>query len=83
MLWPSIFAKFLEGSKGTEKICAPATREECNNYDLLLPVSRDWPIMMIGPGGLLLVISHLFVRVGHKSRGEAEASGVGDDDHQQ
>jgi len=38
---------------------------------------------MIGPGGLLSVISHLFVRVGDKSRGEAEASGVGDGDHQQ
>jgi hypothetical protein len=50
---------------------------------LLLPVSRDWPIIIIGPGGLLLVISHLFVRFGDKSRGEAEASGVGDGDHQQ
>jgi len=38
---------------------------------------------MIGPGGLVLVISHLFVRVGDKSRGEAEASGVGDGDNQQ
>jgi hypothetical protein len=26
---------------------------------MLLPVS-DWPIIMIGPGGLLLVVSHLF-----------------------
>jgi hypothetical protein len=34
MLWPSIFAKCLEASEGTEKVCAPATREECNNYDL-------------------------------------------------
>jgi hypothetical protein len=26
---------------------------------MLLPVT-DWPIIMIGPGGLLLVVSHLF-----------------------
>jgi hypothetical protein len=38
---------------------------------------------MIGPGGLVLVISHLLIGPGDKSRGEAEASGVGDGDHQQ
>jgi len=33
-------------------------REECNKYDLT--VVTDWSIMMIGPAGLLLVVSHLF-----------------------
>jgi hypothetical protein len=31
-----------------------------NMIYLLLSVS-DWPIIMIGPGGLLLVVPHLFV----------------------
>jgi len=30
-----------------------------NRIQLLLHVS-DWPIIMIGPGGLLLVVPHLF-----------------------
>jgi hypothetical protein len=38
-------------------------RRVINMIRLLLPVS-DWPIIMIGPGGLLLVVFHLFaVRV--------------------
>jgi hypothetical protein len=43
------------------KSCAPA-REECNKYDLTgaAPCVYDWHIIMIGPGGLLSVISHLF-----------------------
>jgi len=32
-------------------------REECNKYDLTVVT---WSIMMIGPAGLLLVVSHLF-----------------------
>jgi hypothetical protein len=44
--------------------CAPL-REECNKYDLTgaLCLWLAWPAnhkWMIGPGGLLLVVSHLF-----------------------
>jgi hypothetical protein len=45
-----IFVQFAEAGK----CCAPA-RDECNKYDLVLPVF-DWPIIMIGLGGLLLVV---------------------------
>jgi hypothetical protein len=31
-------------------------REECNKYDLMLIRIFDWLIIMIGPGGLLLVV---------------------------
>jgi len=52
------FAQFAaEAGKKAHHSCAPA-REECNKYDLsecLLPVF-DWSIIMIGPGGLLLVV---------------------------
>jgi hypothetical protein len=30
------------------------------NMNLLLLSVSDWPIIMIGPGGLLLVVHHLF-----------------------
>ncbi len=36
-------------------------REECNKYDLTTAPFFDWPIIMIGPGGLLSVVPHLFV----------------------
>ncbi len=39
--------------------CAPAKYSVLNMIYLLLSVS-DWPITMIGPGGLLLVVTHLF-----------------------
>ncbi len=35
--------------------CAPA-REECKKYDLMVIRIFDWSIIMIGPGGLLLVV---------------------------
>jgi hypothetical protein len=36
-------------------------RKECNKYDLTATQCvSDLPIIMIGPGGLLLVVSHLF-----------------------
>jgi hypothetical protein len=35
-------------------------KKECNKYDLLLLSVSGWPIIMIGPGGLLLVVPHLF-----------------------
>jgi hypothetical protein len=34
-------------------------REECNKLDLTAGPCH-WPIVMIGPGGFLLVVSHLF-----------------------
>jgi hypothetical protein len=37
----------------------PAEKSVINMILLLISVS-DWPIIMIGPGGLLLVIPHLF-----------------------
>jgi hypothetical protein len=45
MLWPSIFAKFLEASKGTEKICdLPPEKSVIIMIWLLLPVANhnDW-----------------------------------------
>jgi hypothetical protein len=33
----------------------------CNKYDLSAGQCFDWPIIMIGPAGLLLVAPHLFV----------------------
>jgi hypothetical protein len=37
----------------------PAAKSVLNMNLLLLSVS-DWPIIMISPGGLLLVVPHLF-----------------------
>jgi len=56
----SIFAQFAEIVKRHSKSLPPA-REECDIYtiSLLLPVSA-WSIIMIGSGGLLLVVSHIF-----------------------
>jgi hypothetical protein len=34
-------------------------RKECNKYDLTTTRVSDWHIIMIGPGGLLLVVPHL------------------------
>ncbi len=34
--------------------------EECNKYDLTAGVPVIVPIVMIGPSGLLLLVSHLF-----------------------
>jgi hypothetical protein len=46
--------------KASRKSCALA-REECNKYDLTAaPCFRSAPNIMIGPSGLLLVVSHLF-----------------------
>jgi hypothetical protein len=42
------FAQFVEAAAGYWVIW------------LLLPVVSDYPTIMIGPGGLLLVVSHLF-----------------------
>jgi len=34
--------------------------KECNKFDLTALSVSDWPIIIIGPGGLLLVVPHLF-----------------------
>jgi hypothetical protein len=39
--------------------CAPAQNNVINMIWILLSV-YDWPIIMIDPSGLLLIISHLF-----------------------
>jgi hypothetical protein len=38
----------------------PPAIEECNKYDLTCAFLFDWPLIMIAPGGLLLVVSYLF-----------------------
>jgi hypothetical protein len=45
--------------KCTAKILTP-TRKECNEYDMIVAPVSYRPIIMIGLGGLLLVVSHLF-----------------------
>jgi hypothetical protein len=40
--------------KGAATLCP--CRKECNKYDILLLSVSDSPIIMIGPGGLLLVV---------------------------
>jgi YHS domain-containing protein len=42
-----------------ERYSKVLAREECNKLDLTAGPCH-WPIVMIGPGGLLLVVSHLF-----------------------
>jgi hypothetical protein len=38
-----------------------AAREECNKYDVIAaPSVSDWPIIVIRPGSLLLLVSHSF-----------------------
>jgi len=39
--------------------CAPAEKSVINMIELVLSVF-DWPVIMIGPCGLLLVVPHLF-----------------------
>ncbi len=34
-------------------------RKECNKYDLTATRVSDCPLIMIGPGGLLLVVPHV------------------------
>ncbi len=35
--------------------------KECNKYDLIAAQCfSDWPIIMTGPGGSLLVVPHVF-----------------------
>jgi hypothetical protein len=48
--------RFLRLVKGKAK----PTTCHINMIQLLLPIASDWPIMIIGPGGFLLVVSHLF-----------------------
>jgi hypothetical protein len=47
--------------KKVQHSCAPA-REECNKHDDVTACSLffDWPIIMIRPGGLLLVVLTYF-----------------------
>jgi hypothetical protein len=54
-----IFDQVVEASK-RHKQSVTSDWEECNKYDLTggHPVSDSWTVM-IGPGGLLLVVSHL------------------------
>jgi hypothetical protein len=46
---------FLRLVKGTAK----PTTCHINMIQLLLPIASDWTIMIISPGGFLLVVSHL------------------------
>jgi len=55
---PAFLHSLLRLAKGTAKPNTCQTRV-INKIWLLLPVS-DWPIILIGQSGLLLVVSHLF-----------------------
>ncbi len=56
---PSIFAQFAEAGKRQSKASQQLPEKSViNMLWLLIPVS-DWPIIMIGPGGLVLVVSPL------------------------
>jgi hypothetical protein len=45
--------------KGSAVLCT--CKKECNKYDLTAAECSDWSIIMIRPGGLLLlVVPHLF-----------------------
>jgi hypothetical protein len=47
--------------KGATMLLHTSREKECNKYDLMSVFSvSDWPLIMIGPSGLLLVVSHLF-----------------------
>ncbi len=43
--------------EGAAALCT--YRKECNKYDLTATRVSDCPIIMIGPGGLLLVVPHV------------------------
>jgi hypothetical protein len=62
-LWPSIFAQFAQAGKKAQQNLIPA-REHCNKYDLTAAPCSDWPIIMIGRGGLILVVPVLVLWVG-------------------
>jgi hypothetical protein len=48
-----------QGKKAQQQRRAHAEKSVINMISLVVSVS-DWPIVMIGPGGLLSVVSHLF-----------------------
>jgi hypothetical protein len=57
---PTYFAQVAEaGKKRSKTIIQLLEKSVINMISLLLPVF-DWSIIMIGPGGLLLVSSYLF-----------------------
>jgi hypothetical protein len=56
---PTILQNMLSLLIGTAKRTRYVPEKSVINMILLFPVF-DWRIIMIGPGGLLLVVSHLF-----------------------
>jgi hypothetical protein len=54
-----IFAQFAEAGKKHSKAKQPLEKSVISMISMLLSVF-DWPIMMIGPGGLLLVVCIYF-----------------------
>jgi hypothetical protein len=54
-----MFAQFAEVGKSHSKAMHPPQKSVINMIRLMLSVS-DWPIIMIGPGGLQLAVSHQF-----------------------
>jgi len=56
-VWLSIIAQFA-GKRHTNAV--PLQKKEYNKMIQLLLSVSDWPIIMIGPRGLLLVVPHLF-----------------------
>jgi hypothetical protein len=56
---PTFLHTVLRLIKGIQQSLTP-TPEECNEYDLTTVPVFYLSIIMIGPGALLLVVSHLF-----------------------
>jgi hypothetical protein len=53
--WLSIIEQFAGGWYKAQQSCAPTEKSVINTISLLMGIS-DWPIIMIGPSGLLLVL---------------------------
>jgi hypothetical protein len=57
---PWYFDSLLRLVKKYSKSCAPVREKSAINMIWLLVPVCDWPIIMISPSGLLLVVSHVF-----------------------
>jgi hypothetical protein len=58
-----MFAQFAaaEAGKTAQQSYYAHAREECNKYDLTtISLFLNWPIIMIRPSGLLLVVPHIY-----------------------
>jgi hypothetical protein len=61
--WLSIIEQLVVGVGKRPGSNAVHCRKECKNTISLLISVSDWPIIMIGPGGLLAISSYLLSKV--------------------